>query len=93
MQGTKLSGYGQLLNNEMLMLVHIDLKKGRSIPAHDHVGQEVFFTLAKGLVKITLNETEIHVLEAGEVLRFAGESSIGVYAEQDSEFFVYLINR
>lgn len=93
MQGTKLSGYGQLLNNEMLMLVHIDLKKGKSIPAHDHVGQEVFLTLAKGLVKITLNETEVHVLEAGEVLRFAGESSIGVYAEQDSEFFVYLINR
>lgn len=93
MQGTKLNGYGQLLNNEMLMLVHIDLKKGKSIPAHNHVGQEIFFTLAKGQVKLTLDETEEHILDAGEVLHFAGESSIGVYAQEDSEFFVYLINR
>lgn len=92
MLGTELKEYGQLINNKELMLVHIKLEKGKKIPAHDHCGQDVFFTLIKGNVEVTLAEQEKHNLMPGTVLRFAGENKIGVEALEDSEFFVYLIN-
>ncbi|MDY5858583.1 MAG: cupin domain-containing protein [Porphyromonas sp.] len=93
MYGQILSDTGMLLNNELLQLVHLKLAKGESVKPHDHKGQEVFFTLISGSVLVTLEESEQHQLTPGRVLHFAGEARIGVEAQEDSEFFVYLINR
>ncbi|KGN86390.1 MULTISPECIES: cupin domain-containing protein [unclassified Porphyromonas] len=93
MLGNKLSQTGRLIDNKELMLVHLQLEAGGSVPAHDHVGQEVFFTVVKGIAEVTLNQTEKHRLTPGEVLHFAGEASVSVYAVEDVDFFVYLINR
>lgn len=93
MIGTELTAFGQLINNDELMLVHIDLKQGKTVPAHDHPGQEVFFTPVRGEVIVTLGGEEAHRLTPGKVLHFAGESTVGVEAVLDSEFFVYLVNR
>lgn len=82
-----------LLNNELLQLVHLHLSKGERVQPHDHKGQEVFFTLIRGEVRISLEDEEQHTLSPGNVLHFAGEVRIGVEALDDSEFFVYLINR
>lgn len=93
MYGRILNKTGMLLNNELLQLVHIKLTAGETIKPHDHKGQEVFFTLVRGEVRILLEETEEHLLLPGNVLHFSGEAHIGVEALADSEFFVYLINR
>ncbi len=84
---------GMLLNNELLQLVHLDLSAGEQVQPHDHKGQEVFFTLVRGEVELSLDEKEEHRLSAGEILYFPGEVRVGVRAIVDSEFVVYLINR
>lgn len=84
---------GRLVDNKELMLVHIELPKGGKVPAHDHVGQEVYFTPVRGQLELTLDGQEQHIVTPGQVLHFAGEASIGVEALEESEFFVYLINR
>lgn len=93
MLGNELREFGRLIDNQELMLVHIFLEAGKSVPAHDHKGQEVFFTLIKGAVTVKLNEVEDYPLVPGGVLNFAGEATVSVHATKDSEFFVYLINR
>ncbi|MBB6275451.1 cupin domain-containing protein [Porphyromonas circumdentaria] len=93
MLGTIHTKRGILVNNALLQLVHLQLAAGEKVPAHDHKGQEVFFTLVKGEVEVTLQGEEVHHLSVGQVLHFAGEATIGVEAKVDSEFFVYLIHR
>lgn len=82
-----------LLDRAELQFVHIKLAAGETVKPHDHKGQEVFFTIVKGEVEVTLGGTERHTLTPGRVLHFPGETTIGVEARQESEFFVYLINR
>lgn len=93
MLGQTYTETGMLLKNEELQLVHIKLAQGESVPAHDHKGQEVFFTPIKGDIKVTLDGSEVHNLNAGVVLRFAGEHTVAVEAISECEFFVYLVYR
>ncbi|WP_025842592.1 cupin domain-containing protein [Porphyromonas gingivicanis] len=93
MLGTIYFKTGMMLDNELLQLVHLRLAMGEKVPAHDHKGQEVFFTLIRGEVAVTLNESETHHLSVGQVLHFAGEAKVAVEALADSECFVYLIHR
>lgn len=91
--GQEINAFGQVINNKELMLVHLRLKSGEQVPPHDHKGQEVFFTVVAGTVEVTLDETETYRLSTGTVLHFPGEARVGVKAVEESEFFVYLINR
>lgn len=93
MIGQELKATGRLVDNQELMLVHIELPTGGKVPAHDHPGQEVYFTPVRGRLELTLRGEEKHIVSPGSVLHFAGEATIGVEALEDSEFFVYLINR
>jgi cupin domain protein len=91
--GKKISDLGRVVDNKELMLVHLQLKSGEQIPSHDHKGREVYFTMVKGTVEVTLDDTEVHRISAGTVLHFPGEAHVGVNAIEESDFFVYLINR
>ena len=91
--GNKISDLGRVVDNKELMLVHLQLKSGEQISSHDHNGQEVYFTMVKGTVEVTLDDTEVHRISAGTVLHFPGEAHVGVNAIEESDFFVYLINR
>lgn len=93
MLGTELKEYGKLVDNKELMLVHLHLSEGKTVPPHDHKGQDIYFTVVKGKMQVTLNSSETHELTPGSVLTFAGEADIAVRAMQDSEAFIYLINR
>lgn len=84
---------GRLVDNKELMLVHLNLPAGGTVPAHDHAGQEVYFTPIRGRLALTLGGVEQHIVTPGQVLHFAGEESIAVEAIEPSECFVYLINR
>ena len=91
--GNKISDLGRVVYNKELMLVHLQSKSGEQIPSHDHKGREVYFTMVKGTVEVTLDDTEVHRISAGTVLHFPGEAHVGVNAIEESDFFVYLINR
>lgn len=93
MIGKELTAAGRLIENKELMLVHLCLKASGKVPAHDHVGQDIFFTVVKGVAEVTLNGNEVHRLEPGAVLQFPGETTIAVEALTDMETFIYLINR
>ena len=79
MIGTEINEFGLVAEQEELMVVHVDLPQGKKVRPHDHVGQDVFFSVVK--------------LTPGTLLRFPGEAMIGIEALVDSEFYVYLINR
>ena len=91
--GRKISDLGRVVDNKELMLVHLQLKSGEQIPSHDHKGREVYFTMVKGTVEVALDDTEVHRISAGTVLHFPGEAHVGVNVIEESDFFVYLINR
>lgn len=91
--GKEINTLGKVIDNKELMLVHLQLKSGEQVPSHDHKGQEVYFTIVKGTVEVTLDDTEVHRISTGTVLHFPGEAHVGVNAIEDSDFFVYLINR
>ena len=91
--GKEISALGKVIDNKELMLVHLRLKSGEQVPSHDHKGREVYFTIVKGTVEVTLNDTEVHRISTGTVLHFPGEAYVSVNAIEESDFFVYLINR
>lgn len=93
MIANEITAFGNVHSTERMQLVHVSLPQGKSIPSHDHPGADIFFTLIRGEVKTLLDEGEEHVLTPGGVLNFPGEAHIAIEALQDSEFFVYLINR
>ncbi len=91
--GKEISTLGKVIDNKELMLVHLQLKSGEQVPSHDHKGREVYFTIVKGTVEVTLDDTEVHRISTGTVLHFPGEAHVSVNAIEESDFFVYLINR
>ena len=91
--GKEINTLGKVIDNKELMLVHLQLKSGEQVPSHDHKGQEVYFTIVKGTVEVTLDDTEVHRISTGTVLHFPGEAHVAVNAIEGSDFFVYLINR
>ena len=93
MIGTEIKEFGLVAEQEELMVVHVDLPQGKKVRPHDHIGQDVFFSIVKGEVITTLDGNETHTLTPGTLLRFPGEAMIGIEAIVDSEFYLYLINR
>ena len=91
--GKEINTLDKVIDNKELMLVHLQLKSGEQVPSHDHKGQEVYFTIVKGTVEVTLDDTEVHRISTGTVLHFPGEAHVSVNAIEESDFFVYLINR
>ena len=93
MIGTEIKDFGLVAEQEELMVVPVDLPQGKKVRPHDHIGQDVFFSIVKGEVITTLDGNETHTLTPGTLLRFPGEAMIGIEAIVDSEFYVYLIIR
>lgn len=91
--GKEINTLGKVIDNKELMLVHLQLKGGEQVPSHDHKGQVVYFTIVKGTVEVTLDDTEVHRISTGTILHFPGEAHVSVNAIEESDFFVYLINR
>ena len=77
MIGTEIKEFGQVINNDKLMVVHVNLPQGKKIAPHDHQGQDIYFSVVKGQVKATLNNSEEHTLSPGTLLHFGGEAFIG----------------
>lgn len=93
MLGNELKDYGKVFESEDLMVVHLHLEKDQLIQPHDHPKQEIFFTVVSGKVEVYLNEEETHIIEPKKALNFKGEARISAKALEESDVFVYLVNR
>ncbi|MDO5725843.1 MAG: cupin domain-containing protein [Tissierellia bacterium] len=93
MIGKELKDLGVLVEENGFMLVKKAVSEGEEIPKHNHPGNNIFFTVVKGKIEITLNDEEKHMMEPGKVLNFNGENYIQGLAKEDTEIFIYLIGR
>lgn len=91
MLGKVITEQGQVVNNQDVMVVHLHLKEGETIPPHNHPGRQIFFTLVEGQVEVYLNEEETYLLEPKKVLDFDGEVIASIKALKESDAFVYLV--
>ena len=91
MLGKVIIEHGQVVNNQDIMVVHLHLKEGETIPAHNHPGRQIFFTVVEGEVEVYLDEKETYPLAPKKVLEFDGEARISVKALKESDIFVYLV--
>ena len=57
MLGKVITEHGQVVNNQDIMVVHLHLKEGETIPAHNHPGRQIFFTVVEGEVEVYLDES------------------------------------
>ena len=76
MLGKVITEHGQVVNNQDIMVVHLHLKEGETIPAHNHPGRQIFFTVVEGEVEVYLDEKETYPLAPKKVLEFDGEARI-----------------
>lgn len=93
MLGKEIKEYGRVFDSEDLIVMHMALEKGHFIAPHDHKGQEIFFTVISGKVEVYLDEKETYIMEPKKVLNFKGEARVSVKALEESDVFVYLVNR
>lgn len=82
---------GKIFKSDHGMVVRKVLKAGEKIPSHNHKGEEIFFAVMTGKIKVFLNETETHDLKAGDVLKFNGENFISADALEDTSVLISLI--
>lgn len=93
MKAKELNGLGIILDEKNFKLVKKVLKKDEEILKHNHPQSNILFTVVKGEILVTINETENHLLRPGIVLNFDGDNFISAKANEDSEAFVTLINK
>ena len=84
------TGHGVFKNN-VAEVVRVIKPAGDKIKSHNHPGEEIFFTVLKGKVKVYLNEKEVHEVPAGETLQFNGKNYISADILEDATIMVVLV--
>ncbi|WP_460558588.1 DUF2249 domain-containing protein [Halorubrum pallidum] len=72
--------------------IRLSLEADERVPEHEHPDRTVLFHVLEGAIDVAL-EGEPHRVEAGEILRFEGESSVRPTACEDSVALVVLAPR
>lgn len=69
--------------------VRLSLDAGQSVPEHTHPDRTVLFHALTGAFEVRL-DGEMHAVEAGEIVRFDGETAIEPTATEDATALVVL---
>lgn len=72
--------------------IRLSLAAGERVPEHEHPDRTVLFHVLEGAVDVAL-DGDSHPVEAGEILRFEGESAVEPTAREDSVALVVLAPR
>ncbi|WP_280587432.1 DUF2249 domain-containing protein [Halorubrum sp. Boch-26] len=72
--------------------IRLSLEAGERVPEHEHPDRTVLFHVLEGAIDVALDGDPRRV-EAGEILRFEGESAIEPTAREDSVALVVLSPR
>ena len=89
--GKVLSEEGKVFHNTNGTVVRKALKSGEKIDRHNHEGEDIIFNVMQGAIKVTLNDSEVHELKAGDTLVFNGKNFIAGEATDDALVVITLI--
>ena len=78
--GKVLSEEGKVFSNTNGTVVRKALKSGEKIDRHNHEGEDIIFNVMSGKITVTLNDGEVHELNAGDTLVFNGKNYISAVA-------------
>ena len=67
------------------------LKSGEKIDRHNHEGEDIIFNVMSGKITVTLNDGEVHELNAGDTLVFNGKNYISAVAGADTVVVITLV--
>ena len=71
--GKVLSEEGKVFHNTNGTVVRKALKSGEKIDRHNHEGEDINFNVMSGKITVTLDDGEVHELNAGDTLVFNGK--------------------
>ena len=83
---------GKVFTGKHFIVVKKVMKKGETMPRHNHVGRTVLFTATAGAFDVVLNDSERHTVKQGQTLKFGGEVYISAVAVKPSAVTVVLVD-
>ena len=89
--GKVLADEGKVFENGHGKVVRKALKKGEKIDKHNHEGEDIIFNVMQGAIKVTLNDSEVYELKAGDTLVFNGKNFIAGEATDDALVVITLV--
>ena len=89
--GKVLADEGKVFENGHGKVVRKALKKGEKIDKHNHEGEDIIFNVMSGKITVTLNDGEVHELNAGDTLVFNGKNYISAVAGVDTVVVIILV--
>ena len=89
--GKVLSEEGKVFSNANGTVVRKALKSGEKIDRHNHEGEDIIFNVMSGKITVTLNDGEVHELNAGDTLAFNGKNYISAVAGADTVVVITLV--
>ena len=89
--GKVLSEEGKVFHNTNGTVVRKALKSGEKIDRHNHEGEDIIFNVMSGKITVTLNDGEVHELNAGDTLVFTGNNYIAAVAGADTVVVITLV--
>jgi quercetin dioxygenase-like cupin family protein len=72
--------------------IRLTLEAGDTLPAHQHPNRDIVFFVREGALDLHVGG-ETHVLEGGDIARFAGEQDISPAARTDTTALIVLAPR
>lgn len=91
--GTEITGSGKVVDEAKVVMFQVPLSKGERVERHDYHDKRatLFLTVSKGKVDVLLNDSELHHIEAGKILRYSGKDFVQSTATEDALIFVTII--
>ena len=89
--GKVLTDQGKVFSNNHGAVVRKTLKNGEKIDKHNHEGEDIVFSVMSGKITVTLNDGEVHELNAGDTLVFNGKHYIAAVAGADTVVVITLV--
>ena len=89
--GKVLNEEGKVFHNTNGTVVRKALKSGEKIDRHNHEGEDIIFNVMSGKITVTLNDGEVHELNAGDTLVFNGKNYISAVAGADTVVVITLV--
>ncbi len=93
MLGEVKNDIGIIFKKENYKVVRKSGVAGDIIPTHNHVEEEIVFSILSGEVEVILNDEDKYELKTFDVLNFDGINNMEVKFLKDSEILIILIKK
>lgn len=91
--GVEISGSGKVVDEPKVVMFQVPLAKDERVERHNYADAQatLFLTVTRGKVDVLLNDSELHHIESGKILRYTGKDFVQSTATEDALIFVTII--